>query len=415
VKQLYLIQSFNSDVKRLLGFWALNSFAYFGIAGVLMNLYLLRLGFGVEFIGFFNATGQMIYAVTSIPAGAIAQRIGLRTSLLLGCGLAAGSMSLLLLVEWLPQAMWGPWLIVCWSVGWIGGAFATVVSVPYMMLATTTTEERAQAFATQAAVVALMGFVGGAVAGVLPPAIVTLFGGSLDDPDPYRIAFWLNPLAYVLAFYVFAPASPLRLEEQQTGAGAERPPLRLLTLLGVIILVIGIGSGAARGFFNVFLDVDLGVHPAQIGFVMGLGQLLPVFMVVVTPHLLDRLGSAGTLATIGAAVAVGLLLMGISTHWLLAAVSFAVVFSAIAANGPAAGLFSQELVTPRWRTLSAAVINVGIALGWAASSALGGLVIGAYGFRTFYFVCAAIAFAATPILLAYLRGRGARVPAMATD
>ncbi|MBX3001784.1 MAG: MFS transporter [Caldilineaceae bacterium] len=415
MKQLYLMRSFNSDVKRLLGFWALNSFAYFGIASVLMNLYILRLGLGIEFIGFFNATGQMIYAITSIPAGAVAQRIGLRTSLLFGCVLAAGSMSLLLLVEWLPQTIWQPWLVVCWSLGWIGGAFATVVGTPYMMLATRTAEERGQAFATQAAVVALMGFVGGAVAGVVPGLIVSLLGGSLEDATPYRLALWLNPLTYLLAFFVFAPASPLRLEEQQTDASTQRPPLRLFTFLGGIVLITGIGSGAARGFFNLFLDTELGVHPGQIGFVIGLGQLLPVLMVTVTPLLLARLGSAGTLAAVGVVVAAGLGLMGLSTHWLLAAVGFALVFSAMAANGPAVGIFSQELVSSRWRTLSSAVINVGIAVGWAASSALGGALISAVGFRTFYFVSAAISFAATPILLAYRRGRRARVPATATN
>ena len=44
-------RGFNQSVRLWLLTWALASFGYFGLQGVLFNLYLLRLGFGPEFIG----------------------------------------------------------------------------------------------------------------------------------------------------------------------------------------------------------------------------------------------------------------------------------------------------------------------------------------------------------------------------
>jgi hypothetical protein len=56
-----MVRGFNRSVVVLwLLTWALAAFGYFGLQGVLFNLYLLRLGFGPEFIGLLivaSATG----------------------------------------------------------------------------------------------------------------------------------------------------------------------------------------------------------------------------------------------------------------------------------------------------------------------------------------------------------------------
>ena len=44
---------------------------YGGIFTVLLNLYLLRLGYGTEFVGLLNATGRFAFAAFCLPAGAL--------------------------------------------------------------------------------------------------------------------------------------------------------------------------------------------------------------------------------------------------------------------------------------------------------------------------------------------------------
>ncbi len=180
-----ILRSFSPDVRRLIGVWGFMAFGYFGISSVLVNLYLLRLGYGVEFIGLLIASGQALWAITSLPAGALSRRIGLRTTLILAPAFVAAGLGLMLLVEMLPRSAWSTWLFAGWMISWIGASLLNVSSTPYMMLAARP-EERNIAFSTQSAVTAFMGFAGGVVAGLVPALIARLLGISPDDPDKYR-------------------------------------------------------------------------------------------------------------------------------------------------------------------------------------------------------------------------------------
>jgi MFS family permease len=400
-KNYTAIRSFNADVRRLLYVWALNAFAYFGVMGVLLNLYLLRLGFGVEFIGLFIASGQIMWAAMSLPAGALSRWLGLRNSILLGLVLIGTGMSAMLLVEWLPRAGWEPWLMGGWLLVWTGAAFLMAGSTPFMMLAAG--PQRNYAFAMQSALIALMGFVGGTIGGVLPGALVSGLGGSLDDPAPYRMALWLAPLAYLAAILIFARAAPLRLRSAPGEGESGAAPVRLLVLLGVIVVLPAVAEGATRSFFNIFLDIALHISTAQIGIIMGIGQLLPAFVAMVAPYLLDRWGAPRTLALVGMGMSAALIVVGFSEHWALAGVGFAAVVAMSAIKGTATNIFSQDLVPEQWRSVSAAVISVGLGVGWASAAALGSYLIGAVGFRGFFLLSAGLAFVSTPILLSYVR------------
>ena len=52
-------------------------FAYFGIYSLLLNLYLLRLGYDAGFIGLISAIGQIVFALACIPVGRLGERFGL--------------------------------------------------------------------------------------------------------------------------------------------------------------------------------------------------------------------------------------------------------------------------------------------------------------------------------------------------
>ena len=51
---LRTIRLFNRDVHLSLFTWGMVAFGFFGIQAVLMNLYILRLGYEPEFIGLLN-------------------------------------------------------------------------------------------------------------------------------------------------------------------------------------------------------------------------------------------------------------------------------------------------------------------------------------------------------------------------
>src|SRR5690606_16661039 len=130
---LSALRLLNRDIRFLLGMWALTAFAYFGIQGVLLNLYLLRLGYGPEFIGLLIGSGQLVWAAFALPAGMIGQRLGLRTALLAAHPLLAIGGGGILWAEHLPAAWQTAGLMAAWTVMWLGASLMTVNATPYMM------------------------------------------------------------------------------------------------------------------------------------------------------------------------------------------------------------------------------------------------------------------------------------------
>ncbi|MFQ5794339.1 MAG: MFS transporter [Candidatus Bipolaricaulia bacterium] len=103
---LHTLRLFSRDVRLYLITTVLLGFTIFGgIYSVLLNLYLLRLGYGPEFVGLFNAVGLLTFAVFSLPAGALGGRWGSRRTLIAGLGLTSVGLGVLPLAEFIPSTL----------------------------------------------------------------------------------------------------------------------------------------------------------------------------------------------------------------------------------------------------------------------------------------------------------------------
>ena len=184
---------------------------------------------------------------------------------------------------------------------------------------------------------------------------------------------------------------------------ADRAPLLLLAFYGAVIFFQAVGEGAARGFFNVYLDAGLGVPPAQIGAVMGAAQLLPIAVALTLPLILKKLGTGYTLVTAILGVSLCLLpLAGGAALW-FAAASYMGIIAMTTLTGASRDLLGQELVTPRWRTTIQSVVIIGLALGWAAIGFVGGWLIEAVGFGAMWLTGVVCALIAAGMLVTFLR------------
>ena len=113
---------------------------------MLFNLYLLRLGYGTEFIGLVNAAAQLGVVVFSLPAGMLGHRWGVRRMLIVGPSVATIGLGILPLAEFVPTAWQAVWLVVTYIVAWLGGALYIVNGLPFVM-SKTNSAERAHALA----------------------------------------------------------------------------------------------------------------------------------------------------------------------------------------------------------------------------------------------------------------------------
>ena len=399
----HAIRAFSPSLRRFILSSALSTTVAFGLWAVLQNLFLLRLGYDVRFLGLVLGLGQLAWAMAALPAGMISSRIGLRNGYMLGLGLFAAGIALTLLVESLAPAIWPVWIIGSQVVVTTGVAFMTVNIAPYLMVVSGEAERR-HAFAVFQAAIPATAFLGSVIAGLLPGFFAVQMGLSLDMPSPYRMALWMGPILCVLSILPLFGADPGKNRiGAETTANQEPAPLSLLLFYGAAIFFQAGGEGAARSFFNVYLDAGLDVPPGQIGAIMGSAQLLPIAVALTLPLILQKLGTGYTLVTAALGISLFLLpLAGGAPLW-MASASYMGIIAMTTLTGASRDLLGQELVTPRWRTTIQSAVIIGLALGWAAAGVVGGWLIEAAGFGALWLAGIIGALISAGMLTGYLR------------
>jgi predicted MFS family arabinose efflux permease len=402
------VRTFSPSSRRLLLAQSLMMMTGFGLMPVLQNLFLLRLGFDVQFIGLLAGLGQVVWAMAALPAGRLSNRIGLRNGIMLGFALFGAGLALLLLVENRPASQWQAWLMASQVIFWLGAALITVTIPPYVM-AVTGEQERRYVFATFSATFAFMALAGSLIGGALPGLLASRLGFNLGQPAPYRLALWLGPVLAGAAIWILSGADPAKVTRQETQQlSTARAPLALLAFFGLVAFLGAIGEGTVRTFFNVYLDTGLGVSPAAIGSIMGLAQLLPIGAALAVPFLVVRWGTGYALAA--GLMGAGMFLVPLAAFpvvW-VAAAAYMGVIALVAMSSTARDMFGQEIVIPRWRTTSQGVAIIGLALGWSLAGIGGGTLIKTNGFGALYFAGAMAMLLAAGLLIGYLRRASTR-------
>jgi MFS family permease len=143
-------RQFDRNILRFLLVWSMIGFAYFGIIGVVLNLYLVRLGYGPEFIGRLHASGQLTWAIFALPAGLIGRKWGIKQAIIAATVVNAVGTIVMIAAESLPADLLSAGLTAGWLLTWIGAALITVNGAPYLM-AVITPENRGYGFSAQQA------------------------------------------------------------------------------------------------------------------------------------------------------------------------------------------------------------------------------------------------------------------------
>ncbi|MDQ5850840.1 MAG: hypothetical protein M3380_01985, partial [Chloroflexota bacterium] len=116
-----MLRHFTRPVRLYLVSSALFGFTIFGgIYSLLLNLYLLRLGYGAAFVGIVNAAGMLALALFALPAGLLGTRWGSRRALLAGLCLILTGLGPLPLAELLPAPVRAAWLLGTYMLAWLG-------------------------------------------------------------------------------------------------------------------------------------------------------------------------------------------------------------------------------------------------------------------------------------------------------
>lgn len=400
---LQKLRLFSRDARFYLITAGLYGFTMDGIYAVLLNLYLLRLGYGPEFIGLVNAAAAFVFTVFCLPAGALGARWGSRRMMIAGVGLLVAGGGLLPLVESIPTIWQARWLLATNSLAGLGLALYLVNGIPFLMGATGL-EERSHAFSVQMALGPLAGFTGSLLGGVLPKVFSNVLSVSRDKPASYRYPLLLAALLLIPGMLALMTTREVRTKQVQGRATeAGRGPYGLIILIALIVVLRFAGQGTALTFFNVYLDAGLHTSTALIGVLSAARQLLSVPAALIAPLLVAQWGNARTIVLGSLGIALSMLPLALIPHWSAAGLGFMGVAALFSMTTAPFRVFSQEIVSPGWRAAMSGAMMTGAGLSSSAMAFGGGYLISALGYSGLFLTGAGLTVAGALLFWAYFR------------
>ena len=184
-----------------------------GLYSVLLNLYLLRLEYGTEFIGLVNAVGMLTFGLASLPAGILGSRLSTTGLMKFGVFVSLVGGLLLPLAESLPPGWREAGLVITPALMFGGFAFFFVNGAPFLINVVDDAYKN-HAFALKAAHWSLAGFAGSLIGGLLPGAIAGMNNWTLNDPEPFRTTFALATVVLALSAALIAAPTPSAAESE---------------------------------------------------------------------------------------------------------------------------------------------------------------------------------------------------------
>ena len=408
------LRGFHADVYRYLIAASMVGFSYHGFVSVLLNLYLLRLGYGTDFIGMANGSTAFAFALSSLPAGVIGSRFGMRRGATGGmCFLAAGVMLVPVMALLPVGAPRDVGIIAMRVLSGIGFSLYVVNSYPYLVAATDA-RDRPYAFAMLAAIPPVAGFAGSVVSGALPVWIANGLGLDTAHPLPFAVALVFAGAILLPTPWIVARTRDLEPPKRRRNGNARRRTARevcsadralhvLIFFLGITALLRMAGEGAARSFFNVYLELDLGASTSRIGLLLAFGQLVAGPAALCAPALANRAGKMPVIVVTTAITAASLVIMALVPHWAAAGIGFTLVVGMRSVTQSVTSVMHMEIVPASRRAVTSGVVSMSMGLGFSSMALGGGYLIPALGFPGLYLLAATITVAGAAMFWLYFR------------
>ena len=376
---------FRRDVNLLLITIGLLAVSFFGIQMFLKTFYILRLGYGLVYLGLFNAASAVSYMALALPGGALGDRLGVTRTMRIGIVMTIAGMAMLPLAESVPPFARYYWPILSTMVVSGGYALFSINLVPALM-GLTSDENRNSAYAMSSVLRSLGTFVGTPLAGLLPGLIAGMIGAGLDNPAPYRLALWLGPAIGLLALIPLLRIAEAEQIEQQ----AETPtlpgsfPVAPVGLLILFVCFSQAASATCHSFCTAFMDKELRLSTDMIGWITSAGQFASVFAPMLLPMLARRRGNGWTLMATSVGAAVSMVPLVLIPQWIAAAIGQFGTMALSAMRMPALQVYQMEMIERRWRGLAYGVVSAAMGLSFALVSISGGQIIERWGYTSLF-------------------------------
>jgi MFS family permease len=397
------LSRFSRDTRLLLATSGIIATSFFGIHTLLRVLYILRLGYGAAYVGWFSASGAFTYTTMGLPSGALGRRYGVRRIMLLGGIVTVAGMAILPLAEFVPAHLRAAWPITSQVLHIAGWSMFNVNFVPALMAATTA-EERSSAYALNGVLKGIGTFLGTTLGGVLPGLFAGVFSLALDAPRPYGYGIWVGAGAGLVALVPLARLGELEHSAVagRGGAGSAFPLLPLALMLLYVYLSHSAWA-VTRAFGSAYMDTVLSLPAVTIGLITSVGQFASILSPLLNPGLARRYGDGWTLMIASLGMGVSILPLALVPHWAAVGLSSTGILALAAMRMPALQVFQMELVDKRWRALAYGAVSMAMGISFGSASLVGGYIIAAAGYRTLFLLGTGLSLGGAALMWAILR------------
>lgn len=397
-----------------------------GIYSVVFNLFVLRLGYGPEFVGQVNSVGLLAFAICSLPAGALGARLGNRRAMIVGLFILMLSSLMLALSEFVPAGWRANWLIGFYMGYHSSIAIFFVNSAPFLM-ATTQEEQRSHAFAIQSAMISSAAFIGSLIGGALPGFFAQRLDMSLAAATPYRYPLLIAAVTLTLGIGLLfwmkdaddgkPPATVPPLPPRRTYPSLfrvprfgrfslqnfDRPFVTLLVVISLVRIFQIAGMAVLSTFFNVYMDNGLGAPTAQVGLITGVGRLLAVPIVLTMPMLSTRWGHRHLVTGSSLSAVFFLLPLALIPQWWAAGLGYMGVMAGSSIRYTSFMVFIMAMIKPEQRSFMSGLSEMTAGLSFAAMAWIGGYIIVNQGYQSLFLVGSGATLFGTLLFWAYFR------------
>jgi predicted MFS family arabinose efflux permease len=346
---------------------------------LLYNLHLLERGFDEKLIGQVSAALTAGTFVGAIPAAAVANRAGLRNTVLIALAGTATATSFRALAVW-------PFALL--AAAFLNGLFLSfwAVSLPPAVAGLTNNRNRTLGFSLITSIGIGIGAIAGLIGGRLP-GLLKQMSPSLSSTGSSRVALLLGSACVGLAV---VPASWLRFPALPPAEKVQKQYPHGPFIYGFLaaLFIWTLGTAGFNPFFNVYFSRHLHVTVAQIGMIFSYGQIAQVIAIPLAPLVLKKMGDVRGIVLMQSATAVALGLLAIVSDSLGGTLLYIIYMAFQYMSEP--GLFSMLMSrVDRSRQSGAAALNfLTTSLAGMFAAALAGSMLSRVGYEPVLAACA---------------------------
>lgn len=337
-----------------------------GMAGVLLGVYLAKVGLTPGIVGLVTGAGLAGATVGALAVTLRAERWERRTALLVFGLLASAGGALLALVSHPAALAAAAFLGMVNGMGRDRGPSAILEQA--LIPATTAHSSRTSAFAWYAALQDVGHSVGSLAAG-LPLAMIA-FGEELS----FRLSIGLYALLMGASTLLYLRLPPIR-PVQDSPARSKLSPgsRRVLTRLSLLFALDGLGGGfLVTALLSYFFFERFGAGAATLGLLFFAGRVANVFSHFGAAWLARRIGLVNTMVWTHLPSSLLLVAVAFTPSFAVAAVLFVLRESLVEMDVPTRQSYVMAVVRPEERTAASGVTNL-VRLGaWALGPSLAG-------------------------------------------